>query len=76
MAFLQQPVKDASSGRAGASAHGLTEAILSPSPSRVPPGQILTTKWPVLHYGNVPRVDTTNWTFMVSGLVDRPFAIT
>jgi DMSO/TMAO reductase YedYZ molybdopterin-dependent catalytic subunit len=30
----------------------------------------------VLHYGNVPRVDTTNWTFMVSGLVDRPFAIT
>ncbi|HMJ57989.1 MAG TPA: molybdopterin-dependent oxidoreductase, partial [Gemmatimonadales bacterium] len=43
---------------------------------RVPPGQILTTKWPVLHYGNVPRVDTTTWTFMVSGLVDRPFSIT
>jgi len=44
--------------------------------SRVPPGQILTSKWPVLHYGNVPRVDTTSWTFEVSGLVDRPFTLT
>jgi DMSO/TMAO reductase YedYZ molybdopterin-dependent catalytic subunit len=43
---------------------------------RVPPGQILTSKWPVLHYGNVPRVDTTTWTFDVSGLVDRPFTLT
>ncbi|HEY6809262.1 MAG TPA: sulfite oxidase-like oxidoreductase [Gemmatimonadales bacterium] len=42
---------------------------------RVPPGQILTSKWPVLHYGNVPRVDTTAWTFEVSGLVDRPFTL-
>ena len=24
---------------------------------RTPPGQALTTKWPVLHYGNVPKVD-------------------
>ena len=44
-------------------------------PNRVPPGQILTTKWPVLHYGNVPRVDTATWTFTVSGLVARPFSI-
>lgn len=43
---------------------------------RVPPGQILTAKWPVLHYGNVPRVDPTTWTFDVSGLVDRPFTLT
>ena len=42
---------------------------------RVPPGQVLTTKWPVLHYGDVPRVDTATWTFEVSGLVDRPFAL-
>jgi len=41
---------------------------------RLPPGQILTQKWPVLHYGNVPSVDTTKWTFMVSGLVDKPFS--
>jgi len=42
---------------------------------RVPPGQVVTTKWPVLHYGNVPRVDTTTWTFTLSGLVERPFSL-
>lgn len=30
---------------------------------RLPPGQVLTTKWPVLHYGLVPSVDTKTWTF-------------
>src|SRR5207249_7303563 len=44
--------------------------------SRLPPGQVLTTKWPVLHYGDVPKVDTGTWTFEVSGLVDRPFTLT
>jgi DMSO/TMAO reductase YedYZ molybdopterin-dependent catalytic subunit len=43
---------------------------------RVPPGQIVTIKWPVLQYGDVPRVDTGTWTFEVSGLVDRPYALT
>ena len=43
---------------------------------RVPPGQVLTVKWPVLHYGDVPRVDTTRWTFAVDGLVERPFTLT
>ena len=42
---------------------------------RIPPGQVLTTKWPVLHYGTVPSVDPATWTFTVSGLVERPFAI-
>ena len=45
------------------------------SEERLPPGQVLTTKWPVLHYGDVPRVDIDAWTFEVSGLVDRPFAV-
>ena len=31
---------------------------------RIPPGQIVTTKWPVLHYGNVPKVDTKTWTII------------
>jgi len=44
--------------------------------ARLPPGQVLTTKWPVLHYGDVPRVDTRTWTFGVSGLVGRPFTLT
>jgi len=43
---------------------------------RLPPGQVVTIKWPVLHYGDVPRVDTGTWTFEVSGLVDRPFTLT
>src|SRR6266568_3187098 len=44
--------------------------------ARLPPGQVRTKKWPVLHYGNVPRVETAAWTFEVSGLVERPFSIT
>lgn len=40
--------------------------------TRVPPGQQLTVKWPVLHYGNIPRVDLAKWTFQVGGLVEEP----
>jgi DMSO/TMAO reductase YedYZ molybdopterin-dependent catalytic subunit len=43
---------------------------------RLPPGQVLTHKWPVLHYGDVPRVDTATWTFELSGLVERPYRLT
>src|SRR6185436_15613461 len=39
---------------------------------RLPPGQILTDKWPVLHYGSVPKIDLAQWDFRVSGLVDAP----
>ena len=46
------------------------------SDTRVPPGQVPTTKWPVLHYGDVPQVDTRTWTFEVSGLVERPYVLT
>ncbi len=48
----------------------------SAPPDRLPPGQVLTTKWPVLHYGNVPKVDTATWTFDVTGVVERPFSLT
>lgn len=39
---------------------------------RLPPGQALTLKWPVLHYGSVPRFDPATWDFGISGLVERP----
>jgi DMSO/TMAO reductase YedYZ molybdopterin-dependent catalytic subunit len=42
---------------------------------RLPPGQIVTKKWPVLHYGTVPSVDLTRWRFRVTGLVDRPLSL-
>jgi DMSO/TMAO reductase YedYZ molybdopterin-dependent catalytic subunit len=43
---------------------------------RLPPGQYLTEKWPVLHYGNVPKVDLATWTFTVNGLVEEPLSLT
>jgi DMSO/TMAO reductase YedYZ molybdopterin-dependent catalytic subunit len=36
---------------------------------RLPPGQIRTEKWPVLHHGPIPKVDLTTWDFRVSGQV-------
>jgi DMSO/TMAO reductase YedYZ molybdopterin-dependent catalytic subunit len=36
---------------------------------RTPPGQVLTTKWPVLTYGLTPRFDPREWTFHCFGLV-------
>ena len=38
---------------------------------RVPPGQHLTAKWPVLTYGMTPRFDPARWTFRCFGLVER-----
>ncbi|TME90230.1 MAG: sulfite oxidase-like oxidoreductase [Chloroflexi bacterium] len=43
---------------------------------RLPPGQYLTEKWPVLHYGNVPRVDLATWSFTLDGLVKKPVQLT
>ena len=39
---------------------------------RLPPGQSLTLKWPVLHYGRVPEFDPARWDFKISGLVETP----
>ena len=43
---------------------------------RVPPGQYLTEKFPVLHYGSVPKTDLATWDFKVYGEVDNPFTLT
>src|SRR6266487_1845111 len=43
---------------------------------RLPPGQYLTEKWPVLHYGNVPKVDLVKWDLTLEGLVDQPRRLT
>jgi DMSO/TMAO reductase YedYZ molybdopterin-dependent catalytic subunit len=39
---------------------------------RLPPGQALTLKWPVLHYGGVPQFDPATWDFRIFGLVEIP----
>lgn len=36
---------------------------------RLPPGQSLTLKWPVLHEGSVPQFDPAHWDLRVLGLV-------
>jgi len=43
---------------------------------RIPPGQSLTTGFPVLHYGPVPRTDLGTWDFKVTGLVHEPLVLT
>jgi len=43
---------------------------------RLPPGQSLTLKWPVLHYGSVPKFDPARWDFRIWGLVESPLRLT
>jgi len=40
-------------------------------PARLPPGQYLTEKWPVLHAGSVPHTDLATWDFRVFGEVEQ-----
>ena len=44
-------------------------------PARLPPGQYLTDRFPVLHVGDVPTYDNESWDLQVTGLVDRPFGL-
>jgi DMSO/TMAO reductase YedYZ molybdopterin-dependent catalytic subunit len=39
---------------------------------RLPPGQSLTHKFPVLHYGSIPHIDLNDWRLRVWGLVEEP----
>jgi DMSO/TMAO reductase YedYZ molybdopterin-dependent catalytic subunit len=53
--------------------------IISPDTlreNRLPPGQHLTDKWPVLHYGKVHTIETARWTFNITGLVEKELTLT
>lgn len=50
--------------------------VAAARPDRLPPGQIVTRKWPVLHYSQVPRVATSDWRFEITGLVEHPLTLT
>ena len=39
--------------------------------ARLPPGQHMTEKWPVLHAGGVPTVDLSSWRLRVFGEVEQ-----
>jgi DMSO/TMAO reductase YedYZ molybdopterin-dependent catalytic subunit len=43
---------------------------------RIPPGQSLTNKFPVLHYGPVPHFNPATWDFSVWGEVEQPLRLT
>jgi DMSO/TMAO reductase YedYZ molybdopterin-dependent catalytic subunit len=56
-------------------------ALPSPSPpiahERVPPGQVVTPRWPVLHAGSVPTdLGPTNWSLRLSGDIEAPQTLT
>lgn len=44
--------------------------------NRIPPGQVETGTWPVLHYGSVPRIDLKTWRLRVFGLVEQEIELT
>ena len=43
---------------------------------RLPPGQYLTKKWPVLSYETTPKFDPERYRFKVWGEVENPFELT
>ena len=45
-------------------------------PERLPPGQYLTERFPVLHVGDVPTYAPGEWNLTIGGLVDRPMVLT
>lgn len=44
-------------------------------PSRLPPGQYLTDRFPVLHVGEVPTYEPGEWNLSIGGLVDTPYVL-
>jgi DMSO/TMAO reductase YedYZ molybdopterin-dependent catalytic subunit len=55
------------------------ELIISPDTqreNRSPPRQRVTKALPVLHYGTVPSIDISKWTFAISGLVKKEIKLT
>jgi len=42
---------------------------------RIPPGQRLTDKFPVLHYGSIPQFDRATWDLKIFGLVEEPLTL-
>jgi DMSO/TMAO reductase YedYZ molybdopterin-dependent catalytic subunit len=57
----------------------MSEPVISPDMlrrNRVPPGQSLTRKWPVLHAGTVPAFHPAAWDFQITGLVEAPWRCT
>jgi DMSO/TMAO reductase YedYZ molybdopterin-dependent catalytic subunit len=53
----------------------LRRVTATPPANRLPAGQIITKKWPVLHSGSVPLVDLSEWRLRVTGQVEHPLTL-
>src|ERR1041384_2160807 len=42
---------------------------------RLPPGQYLTQKWPVLSYERTPAALPSNWKLKITGQIEHPFEL-
>lgn len=42
---------------------------------RMPPGQSLTNRFPVLHYGPIPAFNPATWDFRITGEVEAPLTL-
>jgi len=54
------------------------DVIVSPDTrrlNRIPPGQVRTRKWPVLHATTVPSIPLAEWRLTIDGLVDCPLEL-
>lgn len=49
---------------------------MSEKKERIPPNQRVTSKFPVLHVGNIPTFDPRTWDFVVEGLVENTLRLT
>jgi len=71
MAFFENPLKRVERLKR------VTNTPKASGGDRVPPGQFLTDKFPVLHYGSTPIYkNLTDWDFRVFGLVEQPLRFT
>jgi DMSO/TMAO reductase YedYZ molybdopterin-dependent catalytic subunit len=50
--------------------------VMGEEKQRIPPNQRVTSKFPVLHLGAIPKFDPKTWDFMVEGLVENPLRLT
>jgi DMSO/TMAO reductase YedYZ molybdopterin-dependent catalytic subunit len=61
---------------AGSSKSETSTASGGEEQDRLPPGQYLTKKWPVLSYESTPKFDPAKYRFKVWGTVEEPFELT
>jgi DMSO/TMAO reductase YedYZ molybdopterin-dependent catalytic subunit len=66
---------DAGSDDGDTDYRGIVDHTAAEAGSRVPPGQRVTRRWPVLHEGAVPRFDPATWNFKIAGEVGEEVSL-